>query len=245
MLDQTLWRKGTRFAVTELFVIVAGILVALSIDEWRSDMADNRLEREYLEAIRADLASDLDELELIRSEIKARREAAEILIAIDETNMPRTVAGQVDFVYQIHRAGMLRTFSPSRASIEDLTSTGNLKLIRDRELRKALIDYYNQVEDWKPYAEWARSVIWENYRSEMTGFVPMPLNDLHSNDELPVSPKVMLEVINNTIFQNGIRNARGIAGFQEGAIDRFDNRAKSLIASLDEALGTAGLTASD
>ena len=62
MLDQTLWRKGTCFAVTELFVIVAGILVALSIYEWRSDMADNRLEREYLEAIRADLASDLNEL---------------------------------------------------------------------------------------------------------------------------------------------------------------------------------------
>lgn len=241
-MDQTMWRRGTRFALTELFVIIAGILVALYIDEWSSERADQRLEREYLEAIRGDLLSDLDELTLIREEIRARKEAAEILIAMNETSVPRTAAEQAELGWQIHRAGILRTFSASRASIEDLTSTGNLKLIRDRELRKSLIGYYNRVEDWKPYADWARKVIWEHYRPEMTNYLPVALIDLRRDfgddgDDKALPPEVILGLIRNETFQRGIRNARGIAFFQERAIDGFEDRAKALITGIDEALG--------
>ena len=53
--------------VSEFFVIVLGVLVALGVDSWASSSSDRRLEREYLGRLLEDVTYDLGELEFIRA----------------------------------------------------------------------------------------------------------------------------------------------------------------------------------
>lgn len=47
----------------EAFVVVVSILLALAVDEWRDGLANRALEREYLERLRQDLGSNLEEID--------------------------------------------------------------------------------------------------------------------------------------------------------------------------------------
>jgi hypothetical protein len=51
------WSR-VRFAAAEFVVIVAGVLVALGVDEWRQSRRDHALELQYAARLRADLQRD-------------------------------------------------------------------------------------------------------------------------------------------------------------------------------------------
>ena len=219
----------------ELSVLVFGILVALGIDEWRQELDDREAEREYLLAIRADLEYDLRSFdERIFPEIEMRLAISEKLRNFNPRNVPETLEAQREFVNEINMAGFMNTYRPRRSTMDDMLSTGNLRLISNRQLRLDLLNFYNETENWQPYDEYARKLIWEDYRNENTGFIP--LNAVHMSAEgREAAPREsMVAIVDSEVFQRGLLNVRFMAGWQKMRYKALYDSIEQLIHKVDK-----------
>jgi hypothetical protein len=129
----------------ELFLIVTGILIALTVSNWMEDRRDARLERQYLEQLTHDLDRDLVVLDEAQNfEQKQTENAALVYRALRNG----TVApDQREAVAQaLGELTARRTLRLGRATYTDLLSTGNLRLIRNAALRDRIVRLYETNE---------------------------------------------------------------------------------------------------
>ena len=134
------WRK----TATEFVVIVAGVLAALAVDQWRDYRSDRETEAEYLGRLRIDLNADIkyySDLERI-FETKARiiKDIRDNEVAVLLSRQPEDL--MQDLVYSGYTS-----LPPNRsATFDELVSTGNLALVQDLTLLDALSQYYKANE---------------------------------------------------------------------------------------------------
>ena len=72
LLDGGNTRKYLLYAIGEIALVVIGILIALSINNWNESNQENLQEIKILKQLRADLINNLEEAEQIHSEVKLR-----------------------------------------------------------------------------------------------------------------------------------------------------------------------------
>lgn len=136
-------RLDWRYGITELLIVVAGVLIALGADQWVRGRADIALELRYLEDLAIDLRSDTAQLTAAIDLAESRATLGHsVLRAVDGD----TVLSPEQLVVAAERQFYFAFPAYSRTTISDLMSTGNLRLIRDRDLKRQLSDYYQTVE---------------------------------------------------------------------------------------------------
>jgi hypothetical protein len=123
----------------EFAVIVIGVLVALAVESWREDVADRVLELEYLQRLKNDFHDD----------------SLRIAGAIETTDIQQR---HINRALQVLQDGvsnsdndLLSVFMASRsiysreigATFQELFGTGQLRLVRNAELRIRLVDFYS------------------------------------------------------------------------------------------------------
>lgn len=154
-------RLNWRFLLGEFVVIVVGILIALWVDQLREAHVNAGLQLEYLESIVTDLDADLAQFDETEGWMRRGEAAAATVLALYEGSPP--TENVADLVAAVETAGWQYFPSITRNTLEDLRSTGNLRLIRDSELRRAIGDYYATVEEVSvPLAD-MRDRIWAQY----------------------------------------------------------------------------------
>ena len=127
-----------RSAVTELMVIVAGVLIALSADQWWASRSDALTEATYLTGMLDDLSASRDTLESDLRDIEAYLSAASALSHLSR-DAPRITRDSL--VTLIHDALFpLPTWDAQLSTLDDLKNTGRLSLISDTEIRRALAE---------------------------------------------------------------------------------------------------------
>lgn len=224
----------------ELFILVIGILIALGIDEWRQEYDDRISEGEYLLAIKADLEHDLRSFdERIFPEIELRLEKSERLKQFTSENVPETLEAQRVFVADIDQTGFMNTYRPRRNAMDDMLATGNLRLIRNSDLRLELLNFYNEVENWQPYDEFARELIWRGYRNENTGFIPLDAVHMSAEGRDAAPRESFVAIVESEIFQRGLLNVGFMAGWQKFRYEHIQEAIIQLIAAIDEEIERA------
>jgi len=63
LLTQNKFSKYLLYAIGEIVLVVIGILIALSINNWNSERINRKQEKEYLSRLVVDLEKDLDNLQ--------------------------------------------------------------------------------------------------------------------------------------------------------------------------------------
>jgi hypothetical protein len=156
--------KYLRYAIGEILLVVIGILIALQINNWNADRMDRKKEREYLVNFLEEMKRDSvflnvfwkkDYPEKVKG-LELARQYVKYSLEIDDT---------VSFFASIGKGGKL-----SRAAVfeesstyKDIISTGNLKLIRNKEVQFQIIQYYTSISTTITYMD--------NLRSEYATFV--------------------------------------------------------------------------
>lgn len=141
-------RKLPTFA-SDVLVVVIGVLLALGIDQFKNSLKDDQIEKDYLQALRSDLQSDIAQFhDDIYPEINARLEAADRLLSISEDNLPSDIASQAAFYEDIGQSGFMRIYQPRKTALEDLLATGNIRNITNFELRLSILNYYEETKNW-------------------------------------------------------------------------------------------------
>jgi len=140
------WRK----ALGELAIVVAGVFIALSADGWAQQRADRALERGYIGDLEIDLRSDTAQLGVAIALAESRATLGHaVLRAMDGD----TALAPSDLVVALERQFYFAFPAYSRTTISDLLSTGNLRLLQDRGLKRQLSEYYQTIDRLEQWGE--------------------------------------------------------------------------------------------
>lgn len=194
----------------EFLLIVAGVSVALGADSLWSAHQDRGRESEYLEQLRSDLAENRDRL-------AAAIEDEETLGAAAVSALRAVVSGQAispdsSRAWLVERRGLY--YSDPRlltGTFSGLVESGDLRLVRDPEIRKSIIAYLPQVfSDRAEFDRWVDTFI-EGIRPLRTAVLAlstyhpsMAEANVYVLANTPVHP-VMTEVLDMAVWTNEVR----------------------------------------
>ena len=132
---------GSLFA--ELVLIVAGILIALAIDGWASDREDHQRESMYLELLVRDIAEQqqeaADQLSFERDKVAKAGRAYSLL------KSENPAAHQAELGALLTDLAGRRTVYISRATYDQMVSSGHLRLVRNPELRDQIVRHFARM----------------------------------------------------------------------------------------------------
>ena len=131
--------KYLKYAIGEIVLVVIGILIALSINNWNEDRKDNIKEQVVLTQLKEDYLSNLSQLEeKMTTRTNIINSGLRILRAFDQ---PEEVVRD-SLIKNIARITSDPTFDPVQ---NDLINSGNLRLIKDEKLKRLLSNRSSDV----------------------------------------------------------------------------------------------------
>lgn len=134
--------KYLKYAIGEIVLVVIGILIALSINNWNENLKNKKLETSYLIRISKDLDNDLLDYEGTSELARERNER--VLFLEQAIKDAQLVEKSPDyFIKSIAYAGYTYRPAISNHSFEELKSSGRLELINNEDLRISIAKYYD------------------------------------------------------------------------------------------------------
>ena len=176
LLSESKFSKYVIYAIGEIILVVIGILIALSINNWNTERQNDLKGMVYLEGIRNDLIQDAEFLKELRPQYLDRyynfrsldslvRIGSDSLFKIDYQNFRI-------FSYQTY------TFYPRIGSYESLVSENSTALISNDSLSKRLKNIYEiqyvrigtlgqELDDMATHISWERRM---DFRHKLRGY---------------------------------------------------------------------------
>ena len=175
-------------AGVEFLIIVVGVLVALWMEGWREGRVEARMERIYLERMLVDLRRGndglrIDGLDHLRAAERNMRIVSPFLRYGDP--VPEDTLTFLGALYGASRSLLLSQAEryPSTA-FDEMEATGGFSLIRDRDLRSAILAHYTQVEESSPQFDLQP----RGYRDMIRGLIPADLQKTIRDECLALEP---------------------------------------------------------
>ena len=234
-------------AVTEFFVILCGVLAALAADSAMENYRERQSALKALIALRDDITSDFQQFESywvhqLQRQQDGRRRLEEFL----QGSGP--VEDSFEFVNDVRWISSYYTFNPNTAGLEDLINTGGLSLIKDINLRKALLDYRADIDNIVEFDTLHRAYFLELH-GELSSRIVGGLALAYSLDAVlgNISKEIARAEAIDAIDEDFIRSSDMLrrllvntAQAQQIKLGRYlelRDDAQALITMLDEALG--------
>jgi len=130
--------------VIEIFVVVIGIYLGLQVDDWNKARQDRQVEQLYLQELLEDFQSDREVLadRMERSENILHQMSG--FLAQSALATPTWTIEEMNDAMRLVQA--MPAFIPTKRAFENLTGSGDLKLIQSRPLKNALAQFFAQAE---------------------------------------------------------------------------------------------------
>jgi len=139
--------KYMRYAIGEIILVVIGILIAFSLNNWNDNRKNKRKEKVILQKLKSEYISNLKQL---NQKISMRKDAAESSIwllkrfDLDDFNEKRD---SID--YHIARTLFFPTYDPNTGITDELINTGNIYIINNDSIKTFLANWSASVIDLK------------------------------------------------------------------------------------------------
>ena len=129
----------------EIFVVMAGILIAFQIDRWAEASRDREREQQYLVRLKADFIHEIGQMDVALAYAEARLASVTLLVRVVVD--PDAAAEQPDAVLNAIETATWLTFPETSAFVYgELQNSGQLGLIRSQSLRRALAAHYVSMD---------------------------------------------------------------------------------------------------
>lgn len=180
----TALRRQDWFTVfLEVTIVVVGIFVGLQVDDWNDRRKDNQKHGELLADLFEGLQTDLKELDGLIALQTWRYSAFSMLLD--------NAIGWQDPAYRYNSAGerieievplvdrtmtadqaitfiqYARTFDTARHAYDGMVATGNILVLQDEELVRALRDHYLFIESINDVEKTLYMLTWEKIRNQL------------------------------------------------------------------------------
>ena len=134
--------KYLRYAIGEILLVVIGILIALQVNNWNENRISGIQESMYLKRLLIENKEDLVTFKSNISDLSKGIQTIEAFSsALKNSDLPDSLlilSANNYFKY----GSIYPIFTSSTSTFDDLSSTGNLKIIRNTLLRDKLVKHY-------------------------------------------------------------------------------------------------------
>jgi hypothetical protein len=174
----------------ELIVVFIGISLAFALDNWREDINNRKLEKQYIGSFYKDISDDASSLEEIMRISKVKVDRIERYI--NRLKYHTTVQDSALIIIQDI---MTKTpFSPKLSTYESIKSSGNLNILSDYKLKHDIIGYYQSLIDMK-----MKEDVYNNYIDQFA--IPFVYENLDFLNQKLIKKNVLTSKrFNNLIF---------------------------------------------
>ena len=208
-----------KYAIGEIVLVVIGILIALSINNWNEYRKETNFEQKILKELKSDFL--YNQRELNSNIIKSSNLASNCDSLLALFNVPKNEIDATHFVNYMQKSGGYSTFSPSDGALKALISSGNLYIIKNDSLRMHLARWSGMLEDAK------------EDEKRLIGFGDTRLNPFrleYLNPKLE-SANFDRTLLDNLKFENIIRTIRSGANYN---VENYEILGLEIIRILDE-----------
>jgi len=143
-MTNSLLNRRLGFFAAELVLVITGVLVALAVDGWISDLHDRQTESAYLELLARDIEEIRNQADLQIEFEKEKVDTAARAYAALTNSDPRTK--RTEIYSSLAMLVSRRTVSLSSATYDQMVSSGHLQLIRNHELRNRIVRFFATME---------------------------------------------------------------------------------------------------
>ena len=139
--------KPSVFLASEFVIIVLGVLLALSVDNWNQERQDNKIKSHLIESLLSDLREDKEDYNDFFADCIARHAAANFIDKRAADSLEWT-----DSEYEQARDALWRLGTTSRletveSTFREMSALGSAATIGDNELRLKISYYYGLARD--------------------------------------------------------------------------------------------------
>ncbi len=144
LLAESKFTRYLIYAIGEIVLVVIGILIALQINNWNQSRHEANKEGRYLVNMKHDLENQLKSID-IQLEYEQKYSDLGTRISDQYFNSNALVIDSA-FCATLEILTERKTFVRTDPTFEDMISSGNIGLLKDENLRNALIEYYQELE---------------------------------------------------------------------------------------------------
>lgn len=134
--------KYFKYAIGEIILVVIGILIALQINNWNDQRKLNQQEKTYYCKIAEDLQVDIKNIDSTMASIDKRIEKTNRLLK----NLLKIQNDKAVIFKDFLPTFRYYKFTPTKAAITDITSSGKLEKLRNQILKKRILSHYTAQE---------------------------------------------------------------------------------------------------
>ncbi|MDP5231419.1 MAG: DUF6090 family protein [Cellulophaga sp.] len=142
LLNEGKTTKYFKYAIGEIILVVIGILIALQINNWNEDKADQKKEINYLKSIKNEMESNLQSVKIEEQRILNFIKREEVLIKI--MSSPEAIDSTSDktifkFYHDIYNNDVVTNIETG--AINEIISSGGLQYIKNDSIRKLIASW--------------------------------------------------------------------------------------------------------
>jgi hypothetical protein len=134
------------YAIGEIVLVVIGILIALSINNWSNNKQLRHTEQAYLLSLQSEFKTNLSKVNSTISKNKELMNNIEQMLTLFDSNVRDTISdkGISDIMYSIFGSSV--SYQPSKGVLTDIISSGNLNLIQNEQLRQHIASFESTLD---------------------------------------------------------------------------------------------------
>ena len=186
--------KYLRYAIGEIVLVVIGILIALSINNWNENKKNVNQSKKHLETISLNLKDDIKQAEILLAETNTTIEYTDTLLSQFKTIKPVDINIQMYLIYLMYE----RNLEVNESGFNALLNSNGMSFI-DENLQVKILDYYRRIEQLKSREINANSEIkaqFEPYVKSNYYWIYNKTNPWHRQSELYKDDPRPIENIN-------------------------------------------------
>lgn len=148
LLTENKFSKYLLYAIGEIVLVVIGILIALSINNWNESRKESLIEQNYLRRLLVDLESDYKTLTFSKDLSNDRINQIKILTDVIK-NPLLSNENSILIIESIEKVTWRSYLPLSKIVYNELLNSGKMSLIQSEKLRNLLSNYYVDADHWE------------------------------------------------------------------------------------------------
>ncbi len=145
MADDNKPMKYMRYAIGEILLVVIGILIALSINNWNEKRKVRIIEVEFLKGLEGEMRANRDQLINVIEAHKKNIAAAHTIIQLFDKDISQISETVLDTLF--NDLVLTWTYNPRTGKLNSIIMSGKLDYISNQELKSYLTSFLDEAND--------------------------------------------------------------------------------------------------
>ncbi|NKI30927.1 DUF6090 family protein [Croceivirga thetidis] len=149
LLSENKFSKYLLYAIGEIILVVIGILLALQVNNWNNDKNDRAKEQLYLSSFHSDMKINLKELDRVIEKSSQTISTTDSLLRYADGQIKLNTVREIQAL--VMETASYTFFFGAEGTIKDIFGSGDLALIQNDSIRKAMVNWEANLKYLKEF----------------------------------------------------------------------------------------------